>query len=228
MLLRLIIILISLFSALPLKAEELRISQLSDRPKKDFTELRPMVRYAAEQIKSPTINTYKVKLFKKFDTLCAALKMGKTDWVSETAFIAARLTSECGAIPIAVKWKKQQKQYRSLIFTKNTTAIDSLEQLSGKIITVESQNSFSSFYLPLRAIRKEGLNLRHLSSPRNRPGKDEVGYFFSRNEKNNVKMVLKGIVDAGTINDGDWDNLNIISDYEKQQLKIIYRSKPYP
>ncbi|WP_299768441.1 PhnD/SsuA/transferrin family substrate-binding protein [uncultured Pseudoteredinibacter sp.] len=228
MLLRLIIILIVFFSGLPIKAEELRISQLSDRPKKDFTELRPMVRYAAQHIKSPTIDSFKVRLFKKFETLCSAIKTGKTDWITETAYVAARLQQECGAIPIAVKWKKQQKQYRSLIFSKTTTDIDSLYKLPGKVLAVESENSFSSFYIPLKAIQNKGLHIKRLHSPRNRPNDDEVGYFFSRNEKNNVKMVLKGIVDAGAINDGDWNNLSIISKHEKQQLRIIYRSKPYP
>ncbi|MCV6614594.1 MAG: phosphate/phosphite/phosphonate ABC transporter substrate-binding protein, partial [Cellvibrionaceae bacterium] len=204
------------------------LSQLSERPKKDFIELRPMANYAARALGQDGVSEGRVKLFKNFDDLCQAIKQGEVNWVTETALMAARLHSECDAIPIAIKWKKNQSQYSSVIYTRKDSGLNSLADLKGKVMALESEFSFSAFYLSRQAFADQGIQLQKLARPNSPVDTDKVGYIFSRNEKNNVLLVLKSIAAAGAVNDGDWKDPKILSASDREQLLIIHQSSAYP
>ena len=63
----------------PVTADTLVLAQLSDRPKKDFKQLRPMAKYVASELKSVGITRGEVRLFSELDELTAAVKSGEAD-----------------------------------------------------------------------------------------------------------------------------------------------------
>jgi phosphonate transport system substrate-binding protein len=85
----------------------------------------------------------------------------------------------------------------------------------------------SAFLLPLAILRREGLEPVELSSPQAVPPAGRVGYVFAKSEVNVVTWVARGLVDAGAISDGDWDERARTPKPLKAQLEIFHTSKPF-
>ena len=217
-----------LLLSLPLTAQTLVLAQISDRPKKDFRQLRPMVQFMAQELADHGFTHGDVRLFPDDEQLSAAVRAGEVHWVTETPLTAARLVQAGLATPLLRKWKRGQRSYQSLIYVRADSDIHSLQQLRGKTIALEHRNSFSSYLLPFMALQSNGLNLVPLDKPGQRPDANQVGYLFSRNEKNNILWVDKGVTAAGSVNDGDWTTPGRLPDGLTDKMRIIYRSEAYP
>lgn len=217
-----------LLLSLPLAAQTLVLAHISDRPKKDFRQLRPMVQFMAQELADQGFSRGEVRLFPDYEQLSAAVRAGEVHWVTETPLTAARLVQAGLATPLLRKWKRGQRSYQSLIYVRADSDIQSLQQLRGKTIALEHRNSFSSYLLPLMALQASGLALVPLDKPGQEPDADHVGYLFSRNEKNNILWVDKGIATAGSVNDGDWSTPGRLPDGLTDRMRIIHRSKAYP
>ncbi|MDI3324316.1 phosphate/phosphite/phosphonate ABC transporter substrate-binding protein [Pontibacterium granulatum] len=209
-------------------AETLVLAQLSDRPKKDFKQLRPMAKYVAQHLGHVGITRAEVRLFSELDELIEAVKKGEVHWVTETPYSAAVLVHEADAIPLLMKWKSRQQRYQTLIYTHKDSGLRNLADLTGKRIAFEHNNSFSSYYLPRMILEKHGQSLNFIHSLHAARDSNKVNHLFSRNEKNNLLWVHKRLVEAGALNDGDWQNPDRVPDALKSELRIIYRSEPYP
>lgn len=201
-----VLFLLSYGLIVPVKAQTLVIAQITERPKKDFKELRPMVKYMAEQLKDVGITDGEVRLFSTVEDLVAAVKHGEVHWITETSFTAAKLIHEAGAKLIATKWKNGQQSYSSILYASAQRNIESVNDLVGTTIAFENPESFSGYFLPRLYLENQGLLLEQLNSVRQKPAANKVGFVFRHNEKNNVLWVDKGLVAAGAINNGDWNN----------------------
>jgi len=209
-------------------ASTLVLAQLSERPKKDYKELRPMVTYMAKQLSSVGITGGEVRLFRDMDKLIAAINRGEVHWVTETAKSTAIIVNRTSSDVLLSKWKNNQKSYSSLLYTRHDSAIKSINDLVGRVIAFENEDSFSSAFIPRVLIEEQGLALQKLDHIRATPNSDKVGYVFSRNEKNNILWTAKGLVDAGVVNDGDWENKDRLPLSLKGKLRVFHRSEKFP
>ena len=185
----LVALLFSLISVQPAFSQTLVIAQLSDRPKKDLKQLRPMVEYAAEALSTVGITGGRVELFEDIDSLVKAVKAGEVHWVTETPYSAAVLVHEAEAIPLLMKWKSRQQRYQTFIYTHKDSGIHTLGDLVGKRIAFEHDASFSSYFLPRMVMEKEGYDFNAIDSTKAKLVADKINYAFSRNEKNNLLWV---------------------------------------
>ncbi|GGC10101.1 hypothetical protein GCM10011352_40700 [Marinobacterium zhoushanense] len=209
-------------------AQPLVLAQISERPKKDYAELRPMASYIADQLSEFGFDGAEVRLFRTADELIAAIRAGEVHWVTETPYTTARLVQETGSRALVKKWKNGQRQYQTLIYTREGSGIKELADLVNRQIAFEHPYSFSSYYLPKRILERSGFTLSPLHKATELPPSGTIGYLFSRNEKNNALWVDKAIVAAGALNDGDWNNPDRVPPTIRQRLRIIYRSPFYP
>lgn len=217
-----------LLTTAQLRAQPLVVAQISDRPKQDYAHLRPMARYAAEQLTEFGFDSAEVRLYRNIDDLILAVRSGEVHWVSETPYTAARLMDETGSLPLVKKLKNGQREYQTLIYAHQDSNVKELEDLIDHSIAFEHPFSFTGYYLPKRILESGGYTLTSLESPEESPPKGQVGYLFSRNEKNNALWVDKGIVSAGVLNDGDWENPERVPPRLRKRLRVIYRSSYYP
>lgn len=209
-------------------AKTLVLGQLSDRPKKDFKQLRPMVEYVTAKLADVGVTDGSVKLFRDLPSMIAAVREGEVDWITETPFAASVLVEEAGAKLLAHKWKDGQRTYQTLIYTHQNSPIRQLQDLRGHLFAFEHDSSFSSYFVPRIVLEREGLSLlqhKVLSDP---APVNQLGYVFSRNERNNLLWVHKGLVAAGALNDSDWRNPDRVPPSLKSQFRILYRSELYP
>jgi phosphonate transport system substrate-binding protein len=79
----------------------------------------------------------------------------------------------------------------------------------------------------MELLRRE-LPLTLLLSPRDRPGREDVGYLFARSELNIATWVHTGLADAGTMSNLDWDNPSRMPPSYRKDFLVIDRSQPYP
>lgn len=228
MLSRLIPLLLGLVIFSAAEARVLVLGQVSDRPGKDYEQLRPMAEYAALQLAPLGITSAEVRLFAQATDLIAAMRRGEVDWVTETPYTAARLVHEAGARLLLRKWKRGQRDYQSIIYTRADSGVHSLEDLVGRSIAFEHADSFSSYYLPRRLLEQQGLALNPMLDMHQSPVPGRVSYIFSRNERNNALWVHKSLIVAGALNNNDWENPARVPPALRDELRIIFRSPSYP
>lgn len=217
-----------LFTGVAANAKTLVLAQISDRPKKDYRQLRPMAEHIVQSLAAYGYDRAAVMVYPDLPHLEAAIRSGQVHWVTETPLSAARLYQHRLAMPIARKWKRNQDAYQSLIYVPADSPIQNLQDLAGKLIAFEHADSFSSYFLPLTALHQAGLPTLALESPLQPVPGDKVGYAFSRNERNNLLWVDKGIAAAGVLNDGDWNTPGRLPGELLDRMRIIHRSASYP
>ncbi len=116
----------------------------------------------------------------------------------------------------AKQWVKGKEGYRSIIFVKKYSDIDSLRGLNGKTIAFEDEFSTTAYYVPKKEIENQGLKVRNLS------GKNEVNFIFALSEENVAAKVLFSKVDAGAIDEKSYKEI------DKDFFKPIYKSNTLP
>nr|WP_067286770.1 phosphate/phosphite/phosphonate ABC transporter substrate-binding protein [Marinobacterium profundum] len=228
MLSRLIPLLLGLALCSGAEARVLVLGQVSEKPGKDYEQLRPMAEYAALQLAPLGITSAEVRLYPQAADLAAAMRRGEVDWVSETPYTAARLVHEAGARLLLRKWKNGQRDYQAIIYTRADSPVYSLADLVGRTITFEHADSFSSYYLPRQLLENQGMALSPMLDMHQSPVPGRVNYIFSRNERNNAHWVHKSLIVAGALNNNDWENPARVPAALRDELRIIFRSASYP
>lgn len=209
-------------------AEPLIIGKVSDNPKKHYHYLKPMVDYVAMQMEDLGISEGRVVMARDNQQMLDYLQQGKVDWVTETPLSASLFHKQAGAEYLLRKWKKGVSSYHSVIFTRNNSNIQSLQDLKGKTIAFEDPGSSSAYYIPAAILLKQGLSLHPLINPREKPPADKLGYAFSGEEINTVTWVHMGLVDLGTLSNLGWENDEQAPPQYRDNMKIIHRSRPFP
>ena len=209
-------------------AGTLVIGRVSDNPRKHYKTLKPILDYVVSHLKDLGITKGSVVLAKNKEEMIKLLKEGKVDWVTKGAFQAILYSREAGAEIILRRWRKGVPTYYTVIFTRKDSGINSLNDLKGKKIAFEDPGSTSAYFVPVAVLRRAGLELVELSSPREKSPADKVGYAFAGGELNISTWVYKGLTDAGAYHNQNWEDPKDNPDAMKKDLEIVYRSKPLP
>ena len=202
------------------------VGRVSDDPKKHFSRLEKMATYLAQQLGDLGIDTGKVVLARNANSMTRLLREGKVDFISETPFSAIQFIEEGGAELLLREWKKGVAAYRTVFYSRKEDGVTSLADLRGKKVAFEDPGSTTAFLVPLAMLRLEGLDAVELSSIRDEPPADKVGYAFARSELNMALWVTRGIADAGAFSNLDWDDFSRTPNKPKQALRIFQSSKP--
>jgi phosphonate transport system substrate-binding protein len=204
------------------------LGKVSDNPKKHYKNLKPMVDYVVPKMDDLGVTEGKVLMARDNKQIVSYLRQGRLDWITETVFSALIYQEKAGAEFLLRKWKKGHAEYHSILFARKDSDIKSLADLKGKVVAFEDPGSTSAYYIPASILIREGLKLVQLSSPREKPPADMVGYVFSGEEVNTSMWVHKGLVDVGAFANLDWDKNEAVDKTLKKDLQIFFRSKSFP
>jgi len=160
--------------------------------------------------------------------LAEAIHSGEVHWVTDTGLGAAKLMSESGAVPIALKWKKGRAYYQSVVFARADAGIHSVRDLVGASIAFEDESSLSAYFLPRLLMENEGLTLHEIPSINAEKKSDAVNYVFARTEKNIALWVEKGLVAAGALSSDDWASPKRVLPETKEKFAKVLVSDPHP
>lgn len=209
-------------------AFELVLGKVSSDSQKAVEELTPMVEFAAEALSEYGVTKGVVRLFDSYSELAEAMKLGEVHWATDTGLVAAKLVHEVDAEAIAIKWKKGRGRYRSILFARNDSPIESIADLRGKTVVFEDPSSFSSYFLPRFMIEREGERLHLLRSLHDERRAGCVNYLFGRTEKNIALWVDKGLVDAGALSSSDWHSARRMLPETRARMRQVQESEEFP
>ncbi|MEA3358329.1 MAG: phosphate/phosphite/phosphonate ABC transporter substrate-binding protein [Thermodesulfobacteriota bacterium] len=211
-----------------IRKDTLIIGRVSDNPKKHYKRLKPMVDYVVSRLSDLGITRSGVLMAKNDQEMIEYLKEGKVDWVTETLFSALLFCDETDAEIMVRRWKEGRSDYCSIFFARKDSGINSINNLKGKKIAFEDPGSTTGYFVPMTVLKKTGLKPVKLASPREKPPAEGIGYVFAGRDINITTWVHKGLVDAGVYSDIDWENSDDCPPAFKKNLRIIYKSGPFP
>lgn len=216
------------------KKRPFTVGAISEKANKHIKFATPLADYLASHLSQYGYNKGRVVVVKTANEMAELLKKGEVDLVSETLFSALELQEQAGAQLLLKRWKNKAGVYSSIIFVKKDSGIVSLEDLKGKVIAFEDQESSSSYFFPASMIVNKGYELYKLSSLDQPVPKEKIGYVFVKeqlkaaNEISISSWVYHSVVDAGA-----FSNLNWVEDEDmprrfRSNLEILFQSELYP
>lgn len=210
------------------RGQTLVIGKVSDKPRKHYKRLRPMLDYAVERLADQGIRAGEVVMARDNEEMIELLRSGQVDWVTETAFSALRYVDDAGARLLVRKWKKGVPEYHTVFITRRDSDIHTLSDLTGRRLALEDPGSSTAFFLPVGALLDTGL------TPQELPRRDapvphrRVGYTFAGGEINITAWVARGIVDAGAYSNIDWADPDHTPRAMRENLRIFHHGEPIP
>jgi|GEM_PF-110146 len=211
-----------------IRKDSLVIGRVSNNPRKHYKRLKPMVDYVVSKLSDLGIKRSGVLMAKNNQEMIEYLKEGKVDWVTETPFSALLFCEQADAEIMVRRWKEGKPDYYSIFFARKDSVIDSIEDLKGRKIAFEDPGSTTGFFAPMAVLKKRGFKPVKLASPKEKPPAEGIGYVFARSDINITTWVCKGLVDAGTYSNRDWENPDDCPPAFKKNLKIIHQTGPFP
>ncbi len=116
--------------------------------------------------------------------------------------------------------------YNTVIIAKDGSGVTDLDSLRGKVIAFEDAGSTTGFLAPAAILRRHGLELVALSSPRDVPPPDKVGCVFTNGEINIAAWVARGLAHAGAFSNLDWEDVARSREVFKESIHVIYEGAP--
>ena len=204
------------------------LGRVSDDPKAHYEQLKPLLDYIVPRMADVGITEGRILMAGDLQQMTSYLRRGRVDWVTETSANAMRLQERAGAVPLLLTERDGVSSYRSLTFVRRDSGITSLEGLRGHSIAFQNPSSTSAYVVPAMELLRGGLALQLLLSPMDTPDPKAVGYLFARSELNIATWVHKGLADAGTMSNLDWDNPSRMPPSYRKDFLVIDRSQAYP
>jgi phosphonate transport system substrate-binding protein len=204
------------------------LGRISDDPKSHYDQLKPLLDYVVPRMKDVGIEEGKILMAKDAQQMGSYLRRGRVDWVTETAGTAMALQQRAGAQPLVLTERSGVSAYHSVFFVRRDSPLDSLEDLKGHSLAMQSPLSTSAYLVPAMELLQHGVRLEILLTPHEAPATDAVGYVFARTELNISTFVHKRVVDAGVVSSIDWSDDHAMPPAFRNDLRVLYRSAPMP
>ncbi|NKB35269.1 MAG: PhnD/SsuA/transferrin family substrate-binding protein [Pseudomonadales bacterium] len=207
---------------------QLVLGQVSKDPEAKNKELQPILNYVVERMQDIGVSGGSVRIARDNQEMLQLLASGEVDWISETVASALLFENQGGAEMLFRRWKNGRASYSSMIFVRNDSGIESLNDLAGKTIAFEDDGSTSAYFLPAIAITDVGLSLELLDVVESQPSSGKVGYLFSKSETTTANWVNEEFVDAGALSSFDWASTDTIPDDLRPNFKVIHETGAVP
>ena len=204
------------------------LGAVSDDPAADYGRLKPLLDYTVARLAGAGIREGRILMARDARQMASYLRRGRVDWVTGSAATGMRLQMLAGAQPLLVGERNGASRSRTLVFVRRDASVRRLDDLRGRSIAFADGSSTGAYYIPALQLLEHRLPLQLLASPLDRPGAGAVGYVFARSQANIAAWVHRGLVDAGTASDVDWDNPQAMPPALRAGFVVIDRSQEYP
>ncbi len=201
------------------------IGVISDDPAGTIAEFQPMADYLAQHLADQGIVRGRVIVAADSESVVSAMRSGEMDLFFESPYIALYVYEEAAAIPLLRRWKGGVGEYKSLIITRSTSELTTMDDLNGHIVGFEDPFSTSGYLLPVGHLVSLGYTLNEKATTGSGVGDSEIGYVFLNDIENIVAQLLAGGIDAGVLSNLDYDEL---TQAERDQLVILGETEYVP
>lgn len=184
------------------------IGDISEDPNEVIVNTLPLANYLAASLADYGYACGEVKVVDTVDKMIELIKNGEVDVYMDSIYPATLVYNATSAQPIARRWRNCDPDYYSVIFSTKDSGIGSIDELPGHMIAMDRSYSTSGFVVPAAYLIDHGIKLAVKESWNAPVAEDEVGVFFSLDDKNTLNLVMEGKVSAGATDDyfyGSWD-----------------------
>lgn len=188
-------------------------------------ETQPVADYLGSRLKRADISRGEVQIAPDVETVAQWMENGEVNLYFDSVYPAMLVMEQSGAKPILRRWKDGVPEYNAYFISRKDSGLTRLEDLQGKMITLQEPSSSSGFMFPMVDMLEAGFNPIEKAEINHSVASDEIGYVFSGQEEITVEWVLEGKVIAGAIDNETWEAL---SDIERSQLNIIGETEKFP
>ncbi|MGP1371571.1 MAG: phosphate/phosphite/phosphonate ABC transporter substrate-binding protein [Almyronema sp.] len=201
-------------------AQTLVLGDISADPTLKVEQYQPLANYLAAQMADSGIKAGRVKIAPDMDTMMRWLQTGEVDLYFDSPYPVMRIQAETSAQPILRRWKKGVAEYHTVIFAMQTSPVQSLADLPGHLISLDSPYSTTGYLLPMVLLKQAGLTLTEKASIQAAIAPTEIGYVFSQGDENTVEWVINGDVAAGAVDSGTFSDLPAEVSSQMQVLAV--------
>jgi len=178
-------------------------------PKEDVEIYIPFLRYISQS----TGKTFSLRFTEKYEDTVENLGKGITQFAALGPVNALLAAEKYGTGCVAMGLNSDRKpEYRSVIFSRIDSRIDSLRDLKGKSFAFGDKFSTQGHIIPRKMLEDAGITLKQLKT-----------HIFSGSHSNTARAVLNGEYDAGGMQDALAKRLAA-----EGKIKILAISKAYP
>jgi phosphonate transport system substrate-binding protein len=195
------------------------LGDISDDPGEVIEGTQPLADYLANQLTEYGYTAGQVKIAASMDEMIGYLQNGEIDLYFDSVYPATIVSDASGAQIILRRWRFGVDEYQSVIFTRNDSGIETIDDLAGHMIAFDAPYSTSGFLMPGTHLMSNGLNMVGKASYHEMIGENEVGFVFSYDDENTVQWVLRGFVAAGATDDWHFD-LSFPEDVSSQLIEL--------
>jgi phosphonate transport system substrate-binding protein len=197
------------------KDSALVIGSVAQNSEMEREVFEPFADYLAGQLARNTDRPGEVVIAKNTAEMAKWLRSGRVDIYFDSPFPTYVVNELAQSKPLVVRWKKGIETYKSAIFTKENSGIDSLDDLKGEVVAFEHPASTSAYLLPKSMMLRVGLQLEKKTNPDAVVRDDVVGYYFTGDDQGVVQDVLSGTAVAGA------QNINEIEEFSQDTDKDL-------
>lgn len=216
---------VPMFMAAPSWAKTLTIGTISANPVDETRTFQPFANYLAKSLSKDGIDAAKVVIATDIKHMVWMLKSGEADLFIDSSVTALVVNTLSGSEFMLRRWKKKRSQYRSVIFVRADSPINTLEDLKGKIIAFEEPFSTSGYMLPALTLTRRGLKLHEVATVKSSPPAETVGYIMGYDNETQATWLDRGRVDAAAMAEKDYEEFSKTS---LKPLRILYFTPDVP
>ena len=202
--------------------------RLSDDPKSHYEQLKPLLDYVVPRMRDVGIVEGRILMAKDLQQMASYLRRGRVDWITETSGTAMALSQRSGIEPLLLTERNGVGRYHGVFFVRRDSPINSLEDLKGRTLAMQSVWSTSSYLMPMMELLNRGIRPEILLTPQDTPTANTVGYVFTRSELNISTYVHKRVVDAGVISNIDWQSEQRMPAVFRRDMRVLHETEDVP
>ena len=125
------------------------IAEEPNEPDRMFTVYSPFIAELRERLAPAGIGVGELVIARDLDDLSQRLVRGQVDFVLESVFPMLTLRERSRSLePSLLVVRRGEREYRSVFFTRQESAIRKLEDLRGHTLVLQAMRSTSAFALP--------------------------------------------------------------------------------
>lgn len=206
-------------------ARPLVVGTIDQSPSKILPAYAPLADYLARRLVGHGIVGGEVLVVKDIEAMTSLMKQGKVDVLIEGSLASLVVNDRCGGKMILRCWPKGMTEVHAVIFVREDSPVQRLDQLSGMTLAFKNQGSCPGYLLPGLALRNAGFSILENPAAEGKTQPGQIRVLFSGQDENTLLWVLRGKAAAGGL---AWDHLLELAGGHLKDLRVVARTPSVP
>jgi phosphonate transport system substrate-binding protein len=185
--------------------------------------LQPLADYIAANLEGYTHG--EVAIAPDLDTMADMLENGDIDLYLDSAYPIVIVSRQSGSRIVLRQWARGVSEYHSVFFALESSDVDSISDLNGRLVAFDTPYSTSGYFLPAHYLLTEGHTITEVTDANAQIPEDAIGYIFSSDDSNTVDWVISGRVAAGVTDSTTYSDIPAAT---RDRLVILAETENMP